>query len=50
MELTGGEEVMAATESGAAFGVAPFWIRHCGVPFDESYMPVWANAVGLLIA
>jgi hypothetical protein len=32
-ESGGGEEVVAAAFCGALLGVAPFWIRHCGIPF-----------------
>lgn len=31
----GCEEVVAAAEGSPSLGVAPFWIRHCGVPFDQ---------------
>jgi hypothetical protein len=29
----GGQEVVAAALGGALLGVAPFWIRHCSIPF-----------------
>ena len=35
-EAGGRKEVMAAALGGALFGVAPFRIRHCGVPFKSS--------------
>jgi hypothetical protein len=31
------EEVMAAALGGALLGVAPFWIRHCSIPFDRPH-------------
>jgi hypothetical protein len=34
-ESGGGEEVMAAALGGALFGVAPFRIRHCSIPFES---------------
>ena len=30
-----GEEVVAAALGSPLFGVAPFWIRHCSIPFDR---------------
>ena len=29
------QEVVAAALGSALFGVAPFWIRHCGIPFNR---------------
>ena len=30
-----GEEVVAAALGSPLFGVAPFWIRHCSIPFNR---------------
>jgi hypothetical protein len=32
----GGQEVVAAANGSPSFGVSPFRIRHCGVPFKSS--------------
>ena len=32
-ESGGGQEIVAAALGGALLGVAPFWIRHCSIPF-----------------
>jgi hypothetical protein len=34
-EAGGGQEVVAAALSRPLLGVAPFWIRHCSIPFDR---------------
>jgi len=34
-EAGGGEEVVAAALGSPLLGVAPFWIRHCSVPFNR---------------
>ncbi len=34
-EAGGGQEVVAAALGSPLFGVAPFWIRHCSIPFDR---------------
>jgi hypothetical protein len=33
-EAGGGEEVVAAALGSPLLGVAPFWIRHCSIPFN----------------
>ena len=33
-EAGGGKEVVAAALGSPLLGVAPFWIRHCSVPFS----------------
>jgi hypothetical protein len=33
-EAGGGEEVVAAALGSPLLGVAPFWIRHCSIPFE----------------
>ena len=33
-EAGGGEEVVAAALGSPLLGMAPFWIRHCSVPFN----------------
>ena len=38
-EAGGGEEVVAAALGSALLGVAPFWIRHCSIPFDRAWRP-----------
>jgi hypothetical protein len=35
-EAGGGQEVVAAAQGSPSFGVAPFRIRHCSVPFNLS--------------
>jgi hypothetical protein len=34
-EAGGGEEVVAAALGSPLLGVAPFWIRHCSIPFNR---------------
>jgi hypothetical protein len=34
-EAGGGQEVVAAALGSPLLGVAPFWIRHCSIPFDR---------------
>jgi len=34
-EAGGGEEVVAAALGSPLFGMAPFWIRHCSIPFNR---------------
>jgi hypothetical protein len=34
-EAGGGEEVVAAALRSPLLGVAPFWIRHCCIPFNR---------------
>jgi ABC-type cobalamin transport system permease subunit len=31
-----GQEVVAAALGSPLFGVAPFWIRHCSIPFESA--------------
>ncbi len=44
-EAGGGEEVVAAALGSPLLGVAPFWIRHCSIPFDRLRRPC-ADAAG----
>ena len=34
-EAGGGQEVVAAALRSPLLGVAPFWIRHCSIPFNR---------------
>ena len=34
-EAGGGKEVVAAALGSPLLGVAPFWIRHCSIPFNR---------------
>jgi hypothetical protein len=34
-EASGGQEVVAAAFGSPLLGVAPFWIRHCSIPFNR---------------
>jgi len=34
-EAGGGQEVVAAALGSPLLGVAPFWIRHCSIPFNR---------------
>jgi len=34
-EAGGGQEVVAAAFGSPLFGVTPFWIRHCSIPFNR---------------
>jgi hypothetical protein len=34
-EAGGGQKVVAAALGSPLLGVAPFWIRHCSIPFDR---------------
>lgn len=34
-EAGGSKEVVAAALGSALLGVAPFWVRHCSIPFDR---------------
>jgi hypothetical protein len=43
-EAGGGEEVVAAALGSPLFGMAPFWVRHCSIPFDRLRQPC-ADAV-----
>jgi hypothetical protein len=34
-EAGGGKKIVAAALGSPLFRVAPFWIRHCSIPFDR---------------
>jgi hypothetical protein len=44
-EAGGGEEVVAAALGSPLLGVAPFWIRHCSIPFNRPRRLRGKNAV-----
>jgi hypothetical protein len=43
-EAGGGEEVVAAALGSPLLGVAPFWIRHCSIPFEVFNLPMARGA------